>query len=246
MEDRPFQQPAILLALHDRPNMKTIGICIATIEGGVVCHQEIGREAMRRGVAYPPIVTYTPQFEGIKQAINTDDFESLATILSNSTKIIAQAGADCAIIPSNTPHIVHHQTAKKSTIPVLSILEITASYCEKHGYKRVGVLGTTPTVRWGLYDAPLGKRGITAVYTSERDQDFVHGIIQKELIHGIFRNEMRDMLVSVAHQLAPKCDAIILGCTELPLVLNEENCGIKVVDTTRILAHAALDFAFEE
>jgi aspartate racemase len=80
------------------------------------------------------------------------------------------------------------------------------------------------------------------VYTSERDQDFVHGIIHKELIHGIFRNEIRDMLVSVAHQLAQECDAIILGCIELPLILNE-NCGIKVVVTTRILAHAALDFA---
>jgi aspartate racemase len=226
--------------------MKTIGICIPTIEGGVVCHQEIGREAIRRGVAYPPIVTHTPQFEGIKQAINTDDFQSLAAILSDSINRIAQAGAEFAIIPSNTPHIVHHQTAEKSTITVLSILEITASFCEKHGYKRVGILGTKPTVRRGLYDAPLAKRGITAVYTSEREQDLVHGIIQKELIRGIFRNEIRDMLVVVANQLAPKCDAIILGCTELPLVLNEENCGIKVVDTTRILAHAALDFAFEE
>jgi aspartate racemase len=226
--------------------MKRIGICIPTIEGGVVCHREIGREAMRRGVAYPPIVTHTPQLEGIKQAINTDDFGLLATILSESINRTAQAGADFAIIPSNTLHTVHHQTAEKSTIPVLSILEITASYCEKHGYKRAGVVGTRSTVKWGQYDDPLAKRGITAVYTPERDQDFFHGIIQKELIRGIFRNECRDMLVSVANQLAQKCDAIILGCTELPLILNEENCGIKVVDTTRIQAHAALDFAYKE
>ncbi|KAJ5359234.1 Aspartate racemase [Penicillium cataractarum] len=226
--------------------MKTIGICIPTIEGGVVCHQEIGREAMRRGIAYPPIVTHTPLFEGIDQAVKTGDFDSLVAVLSESINRTAQAGAEFAIIPSNTPHIVLDETAKHSTIPVLSILEVTAGYCEKHGYKRVGILGTIPTVRNGLYDASLAKRGIASVYTSESEQDRVHDIIQTELIRGIFRNETRNELVGIAQQLAPKCDAIILGCTELPLILDEENCGIKVVDTTRNLAHAALDFAVRE
>jgi aspartate racemase len=226
--------------------MKTIGICIPTIEGGVVCHQEIGREAMRRGVAYPPIVTHTPPFKGINQAVKSGNFDSLAAILSESINRTAQAGAEFAIIPSNTPHIVFDETAKHSTIPVLSILDVTASHCKKHGYKRVGILGTTPTVRRGLYDASLAKRGIAPVYISELEQDRVNDIIQTELVRGIFLNETRNELVDIAKRLAPKCDAIILGCTELPLILDEENCGIQVVDTTRILAHTALDFAIKE
>ncbi|KAJ5167373.1 uncharacterized protein N7482_006154 [Penicillium canariense] len=226
--------------------MKTIGICIPTIEGGVVCHQEIGREAMRRGIAYPPIVTHTPLYAGIKQAVQTDDFDSLVAVLSDSINRTAKAGADFAIIPSNTPHIVYSETAEKSVIPVLSILDVTADHCKKHGYKRVGILGTTPTARRRLYDAPLEKRGITSVYPSESDQDLVHDIIQTQLVCGIFLDETRDKLVRIAKQLAPHCDAIILGCTELPLILNEENCMIKVVDTTRILSHAALDLATKE
>ncbi|CEO59089.1 hypothetical protein PMG11_03777 [Penicillium brasilianum] len=226
--------------------MKTIGICIPTIEGGVVCHQEIGREAMRRGIAYPPIVTHTSPFEGINQAVKSGNFDSLAEILGESINRTAQAGAEFAIIPSNTPHIVFDETAKHSTIPVLSILNVTASHCEKHGYKRVGIMGTTPTVRMGLYDASLAKRGIAPVYTSEWEQDRVNDIIHTELVRGIFLNETRNELVGIAKRLAPNCDAIILGCTELPLILDEENCGIKVVDTTRNLAHAALDFAIKE
>ncbi|OOQ87792.1 hypothetical protein PEBR_16529 [Penicillium brasilianum] len=226
--------------------MKTIGICIPIIEGGVVCHQEIGREAMRRGIAYPPIVTHTPPFEGINQDVKSGNFDSLAEILSESINRTAQAGAEFAIIPSNTPHIVFDETAKHSTIPVLSILDVTANHCEKHGYKRVGILGTIPTVRRGLYDASLAKRGIAPVYTSELEQDRVNDIIHTELICGIFLNETRNELVGIANRLAAKCDAIILGCTELPLILDEENCGIQVVDTTRILAHTALDFAIKE
>lgn len=223
--------------------MKIIGICIPTIEGGVVCHQEIGREAIRRGIAYPEIVTHTPLYAAIKQAVKTNDFDSLSTVLSDSINRTAKAGADFAIIPSNTPHIVYNETATKSAIPVLSILNVSAEHCSKQGYKKVGILGTTPTVERRIYDIPLGERDITTVYAPTADQDFVHDKIQNELICGIFRDETRDKLVQIARRLATQCDAIILGCTELPLVLTEGNCQARCVDTTRLLAHAALDLA---
>ncbi|KAJ5676653.1 uncharacterized protein N7477_002286 [Penicillium maclennaniae] len=195
--------------------MKTIGICIPTIEGG-----------------------------GIKNAVKTDDFDALSIVLSDSVNSTAKAGAQFAIIPSNTPHIVFPEILAKSTIPVLSILEVTADHCVKQGYKRVGILGTSPTVRRRLYDEPLAKQGIITVYIPDVEQDYVHDVIQNELIKGIFTEQTRDGLILVAKQLAPRCDAIVLG--ELPLILSEEDCEIKVVDTTRILSHAALDFAFNE
>jgi aspartate racemase len=128
--------------------MKTIGICMPTIEGGVICHQEIGREAMKRGDAYPPIVTNTPQFEGIEQAIKTDDFESLVTMLSNSINITAQTGAEFAIIPSNTPHVVHHRTAEKSRIRVLSILKSQPAIARN--------MATSALVYWGQTYCQMG------------------------------------------------------------------------------------------
>ncbi|KAJ5091226.1 Aspartate racemase [Penicillium alfredii] len=225
--------------------MKTIGICIPTIEGGVVCHQEIGREATRRGVAYPAIATHTPLFEEIGRAVQTSDFNSLAAVLSDSINRIAKAGADVAIISANTMHIVFDEIAAQSQIPILSILEVTAEYCTKHGYQRVGVLGTTPTITRRIFDAPLEKRGMTTVYLSQSDQDVVMDIIHNELIRGIFLDPSRQQLERIAKQLATQCDAIILGCTELPLVLTEESCQTKFVDTTRVLAHAALDHAHE-
>lgn len=218
--------------------MESIGVCIPTIEGGVIRHQEIGREAIGRGVAYPSIVTH-PAIRG-----NQASYQHM--ILNQERRFLVTQSIEqpkpvwILLSPPQIPHIsyiIKQQRSQQS----LSVV-----FWRSHGYKRVGVLGTKPTVIWGLYDARLAKRGITAIYACERDQNFVHGIIQKEVIRGIFRDEIRDMLVSVAHQLAQKCDAIILGCTELPLVLNEENYGIKVVDTTSIVAHAALDVAFKE
>ncbi|KAJ5458576.1 hypothetical protein N7475_009964 [Penicillium sp. IBT 31633x] len=223
--------------------MKTIGICIPTIEGGVITHQEIGREAARRGIAYPQIVTHTPLYRELEHALKTDDRQSLAAVVTGSINCTAKAGAEFAIISANTPHIAFDDIADQSNIPVLSILDVTASHCEKHEYKNIGILGTSWTVDHRLYDNPLQKRGMAVVYLSDSDQAIVMDAIEKELLQGIFLKETVEKLVLIAKGLAMRCDAIILGCTELPLVLTEENCGIKVVDTTRLLAHAALDFA---
>jgi aspartate racemase len=226
--------------------MKSIGICIPSIESGVICHQEIGREAMRRGIPYPQIVTHTPLYAELNNSIKSDNFQSMVPLLSDSINRTAKAGAEFAIIPANTLHIVFDDITCQSDIPILSILEVSADHCAKQGYKSVGILGTSTTVKHGLYDAPLQKRNIVPIYVSDADQDFVMNVIHQELIQGIFLEETTNELVRIAKELAPRCDAIVLGCTELPLVLTEQNCGIKVVDTTRILSHAALDFAAQD
>lgn len=226
--------------------MKTIGICIPTIEGGVICHQEIGREAARRGIAYPEIVTHTPLFEAIGDAAAHGNFAALAGVLADSVDRTAKAGADFAIIPSNTVHLVFEEIAAKATVPVLSILDVAAAYCRKAGYKRVGILGTGQTMQHRLYDGPLAKHGIETVYPDQADQAALTGIILDELVRGIFLDATTARLEAMARMLAAETDAIILGCTELPLVMTEAGCGTALVDTTRILAHAALDAAFQD
>ncbi|KAJ5245457.1 hypothetical protein N7489_005553 [Penicillium chrysogenum] len=226
--------------------MKTIGICIPTIEGGVIAHQEIGREAARRGIAYPQIVTHTPIYGDLEQALKSGDNQSLAAFLADSINRTAKAGAEFAIISANTPHVAFNDIVAQSNIPVLSILDVAANHCKRQGYKNVGVLGTTWTVKNGLYNGPLQKRDMAAVYVSDTDQAIVMNAIVQELIDGIFLETTTSELVRIAKELATRCDAIILGCTELPLVLTEQNCGVEVVDTTRLLSHAALDFATED
>lgn len=226
--------------------MKTIGICIPTIEGGVIAHQEIGREAARRGIAYPQIVTHTPLYGNLEQALKSGDNKSLAAFLADSINRTAKAGAEFAIISANTPHVAFDDIVALSNIPVLSILEVAADYCKKRGYKSVGILGTTWTVKNGLYNEPLQKRDMGAVYASDTDQAIVMDAIINELINGILLENTTSELVRIAKELATRCDGIILGCTELPLVLTEQNCGIEVVDTTRLLSHAALDFATKD
>ncbi|KOS37410.1 hypothetical protein ACN38_g11795 [Penicillium nordicum] len=236
--------------IHHKPpemtNMKTIGISIPTIEGGVIAHQEIGREAARRGIAYPQIVTHTPLYGDLEQALKSGDNQALAASLADSINRTAKAGAEFAIISANTPHIAFDDIVVQSNIPVLSILDVAADYCKKRGYKRVGVLGTNWTVKNALYNGPLQKREMAAVYVPDSDQEIVMNAIVNELINGLILESTTSELVRIAKELATRCDGIILGCTELPLVLTEQNCGIEVVDTTRLLSHAALDFATKE
>ncbi|KXG49366.1 Aspartate racemase [Penicillium griseofulvum] len=223
--------------------MKTIGICIPTIEGGVITLQEIGREAARRSIAYPQIVTHTPIYGDLEQALKSGNNQLLVELITDSINRTAKAGAEFAIISANTPHIVFDDILTQSNIPVLSILDVAANYCKMQGYKSVGVLGTTWTAKNRLYNGPLQERGMAAVYASDIDQTIVMDAILHELINGIFLEKTTGELVRIAKELATRCDGIILGCTELPLVLTEQNCGIDVVDTTRLLSHAALDFA---
>lgn len=181
--------------------MKTIGICIPTIEGGVIAHQEIGREAARRGVAYPQIVTHTPLYGDLEQALKSGDNQSLAASIADSINRTAKAGAEFAIISANTPHIVFDDIVAQSDIPVLSILDVAADHCKKQGYKSVAVLGTTWTVKNRLYDGPLQKRNMAAVYASDTDQAIVMDAIEHELINGIFLEKTTSELVRIAKEL---------------------------------------------
>lgn len=179
----------------------------------------------------------------IDRAVAFDDFQALSPVLIDSVNRLAKAGADFAIIPSNTMHVVFDAVAEQSPIPVLSILDVASDHCTKLAYGRVGILGTTPTVHRRLYDAPLYARGIATAYPSMSDQEAMMKIIHYELVRGIFIDESRQRLEDIAKRLAENCDAVVLGCTELPLVITEDACQTKLIDTTRILSHAALDEA---
>jgi aspartate racemase len=222
---------------------RTIGICTATIEGGVICHQEVGREATRRGIDYPEIVTHTPKYAAIRKAVEDDELSELPATLIHSINLMAAAGAELAIIPSNTMHLVFDKVSPQCNVPLLHIASVAAEFCRSSGFRKVGVLGTASTMRRRLFDAHLHKVGVAAVYPPAGDMEMLTTIIARELIKGIFKQSSIDELAALTTRMAKEADALILGCTELPLVLTADNCAAPLIDTTRLLARAALTAA---
>jgi aspartate racemase len=223
-----------------------IGICVPTIEGGAICHQEIGREAVRRGIEYPEILTHTPRYAGIRPAVEHGDFELALPVLQASLRILASAGAGLAIIPSNTMHAMFDQLAASSAIPLLHIVRVAAAYCVSRRYRRVAIMGTAGTINLRLFDPELAAAGIETVYPSVVEKNELNRIISSELVKGLFIASSREYLIGLTNRLGTRADAVILGCTELPLVVTEDNCETPLIDTTRLLARAALDASLAE
>ncbi len=146
------------------------------------------------------------------------------------------------IIPANTVHKVIHGIQKRSSIPVISILDCVADVCLSKNLKKVGIMGTRWTMADHLYQAPLFQRGITEIIPSIDDQKIIQEAIFSELIPtGKASDKTLQKLLIIVNKLkAQGCDGIASACTELPLVLNDHNCGLITLDTTDILAESAV------
>ncbi len=220
-----------------------VGIAGVSVEGALLCARIIMDEAERRLPLdqRPQVTMHMPPFSLYVEAMTRGDLATVEGLLVGSIERLARGGADFAIIPANAPHIVIAGVMRRAAIPVINLLEEVAAECERRGFRRVGILGVRWTMRSGLYDAPLRQRGIESVIPSEEDQDAIHAIITEELFGLRILAESTARLLAVVNKLKNQgCDAVALACTELPLSLNEHNCGIAVIDTTRLLAEAAL------
>jgi aspartate racemase len=175
--------------------------------------------------------------------VENDDFTGLADALNDLMGVLHRAGADLAIIPSNTMHVVFDEVAKRSPVPLLNIAAVAGDYCRGRGFRRIGIMGTAATIRRRLLDPYLREGDALPVYPSPADQEVLGTIIAQELVRGIFKPASINLLLGIASRLRENADAIILGCTELPLVITRENCDAPLIDTTRLLAHAAPDVA---
>lgn len=222
---------------------KHIGIAGVTAEGALLCARTILAEAEGRLPAdlYPEVTLHMHPFPAYYGALTRGDWPTITSLLVSSIEKLARAEAEFAIIPANVVHFAFDDIARDAALPLLNLVEATAEESERRGYRRVAVLGTRWTMRDGLYDAPLRRRGIEPVVPGESEQGMIQSIIAQELIQGQVREESTARLLAVVNSLkADGCQAMVLACTELPLALSEENCGVAVIDTTRLLAHRAL------
>jgi aspartate racemase len=163
-----------------------------------------------------------------------------------STKILAQAGADFAVCPDNTIHQAFGYVVEKSPIPWLHIAEVVAETAQQAGYEKLGVLGTKFLMTGPVYPTALEKFNIEHHIPDKADREQINTIIWQELVNAVFREESRLWFNKVIEKLkADGCDAVILGCTEIPLLVDHSDCPLPVLDSTRLLARAALKKAIE-
>ncbi|MGQ3892371.1 aspartate/glutamate racemase family protein [Legionella sp. CNM-4043-24] len=224
--------------------LPTIGIAGVTIPGAIDCINKINQFSRELFEEFrcPNIKLDQPDFYPTHEAQVESRWGMVADRLVASIQSLAKSGADFAIIPANTVHIVIENIQKRSSIPVLNMLEIVSDTCHENERKTVGVLGTRWTMSGHLYQKPFEKVGITEMIPTDDEQHIIQKAIFSELIpRGCASNEtVLDLLRVVNRMKDSGCDSVILACTELPLVLNTDNCGILAFDTTAILAQAAI------
>ncbi len=170
-----------------------------------------------------------------------DDWEGVAELMLGSARKLAECGADFLICPDNTIHQALRLIESRSPRPWLHIADVVAEEAAHRGYRRLGLTGTRWLVASGVYPEPLAARGIECVRPNDEEREEIDRIIMDELVHAAFKAQSVAYCQSVIERLEDAgCDAVVLGCTELPLILSDSNSSLPVLDSTRLLARAAI------
>jgi len=228
---------------------KHIGIIAVSFEGAALCYRTICQEAMAvmGGLNHPEVTMHNHSLKRYMDYIEKDNWDGVVALMISSAEKLAAAGADFAICPDNTVHMAFEKAVKRPPIPLLSIIEIVAKECQLEGYRKVGVLGTKYTMQGPMYREALSKLGIEMAVPDIKDQQRVNSIIFNELVpEGTAETAIRDLIRIIEKLKTLGCDAVILGCTEIPLVVNSRNSPLPVVDSTRLLARKALEYSLGE
>jgi aspartate racemase len=236
------------MLLEDELVTQHIGIVAGSAEGAALCYRTICLEAPAvMGEHNHPEVTMNsvPLAEHMRH-VRANDWEGLAEALLASAHRVAQAGAAFAICPDNTYHQAFKYLVPRSPIPWIHIAKAVAEEANRLGYTRLGVLGTKYLMEGTVYPAALEEFKIESKIPDEADRERINEIIFKELVKGIFPEASRLYFNRVADNLKARgCDAIVLGCTEIPLIVRPEDTPLPTLDSTRLLARAALRKAVE-
>ncbi|MFX1467354.1 MAG: aspartate/glutamate racemase family protein [Promethearchaeota archaeon] len=228
--------------------VKHIGIVACTAEGAALCYKTICIEAQEKLFKYkhPEITMHTPSLSDYMQHIWNGNWEGVAKLMLNSAKIVAKAGANFIICPDNTIHQAFNLMISESPIPWLHIAEVVSEEAKQKKFRHLGILGTKYLMNSKVYPDALEKFRITCEIPEVPDQDKIDRIIFDELLNDVFSDESRKEVNNIIQKLAKNnCDAVVLGCTELPLLVNINDCLIPTLDSTRLLARAAIKKALE-
>ncbi|MCL2560091.1 MAG: amino acid racemase [Turicibacter sp.] len=181
------------------------------------------------------------------ELVEKKDWVNFSNLFATSIRLLHQAGAEVAAISANTAHIVFDNVLAQSPIPIVGLVDETCKVAQAKGCKRVVVFGTKFTMSSGMYEEKCRAYGMEAVVPSEADQEAIHGIIFPNLVAGVVLEADRAVLLEIAGRMLAECeaDALVLGCTELPLIIGEGDLDTVLLDTTQIHIEAILEAMFE-
>jgi aspartate racemase len=226
-----------------QPRTQHIGIVACSAEGAALCYRTLCAEApaLLGPHMHPEISMHTHCLGEYLQAMERDDWSQVAALMLDSARKLHQCGAEFLIAPDNTVHRVFAQVAAASPLPWLHIAEEVAAAARQHGFRRLAILGTRSTMEGPVYPEALALHAIESRIPSPLDRARIDHIIFSELVGGIFRADSLGVIGGVISRMkAEGCDAVVLGCTELPLLIGNESSPLPVLDSTRLLARAAL------
>ena len=220
-----------------------IGIVGCSAEGAALCYRTVcvEGETLLGSHAHPEVSMHTPSFADYVVCLDRGDLAGIGELMLGSAEKLAKIGANFLICPDNTIHQALDYVTPRSPLPWLHIAEVVAEEAVDRGFQRLALTGTKWLVDSDVYDEKLAARGLECERPDATECEEIHRIIMDELVKSTFNPEATAYLRRTIERLRQAgCDAVILGCTEIPLIIDDTNSALPTLDSTRLLARAAL------
>ena len=227
---------------------KHTGIVACSAEGAALCYQTLCAEApaLMGEHMHPEVSMHTHPLADYMTPIRAGDWEAVAELMLSSTRKLARIGAQFAICPDNTIHQAFDLVTAASPIPWLHIAESVACEAQRQGFSNLAITGTNYLMTGPVYMEMLNRYNIACQIPDEDDRNEINTIIFAELVNGIFKEKARLYFNQVIQKFKDRgCDAVVLGCTEIPLLVDPSDCPLPTLDSTRLLARTALKEALK-
>ena len=220
-----------------------IGIVACSAEGAALCYRTICVEGagLLGPHAHPEVSMHTPSLAEYVRCLDHEDWQGVGELMLASAQKLARIGAGFLICPDNTIHQALPLIASRSPLPWLHIADAVANHAADRGFRRLGLLGTRWLITSAVYPETLAARGLEYVRPDSDERSELNRVIMDELVCGVFKPEAIAFHQRVMARMKDAgCDAVVLGCTEIPLIMNDANSPLPTLDSTRLLARAAL------
>jgi aspartate racemase len=227
--------------------MKTIGLVGGTSWVSSVDYYKLLNERIHQhlgGLNYAQCILYSLNFAEFKKLTDKQDWAAVLTMVTEVSRNLAFSGAECILLCANTMHVIADDLRKTIDIPVLHIAEATAEAITQRSLKKIGLLGTKFTMEMDFFKKKLSDRSIETVIPSDADREFIHATIYDELGKGIFQESTKRRYLGIIDTLASNgAEGIVMGCTEIPLLIKQSDSSLPLFDTVSIHVDSGVKFA---